>query len=175
MIPGRIRKAALRVFAIQSVLLFCSSLGAQNQTSNTSPPVPTTKVLAIGAVETALSLTRESRSCPVKSPKPWSYPKGKIDQWYVRISSVGGIVQAHHRLVALRLEPRGFAFPRSLATSLRAADLGLYVVEASLPHSLELIWSSIPNHHNSKIGDRMGDSKEPDLMAYFGRSPMPTQ
>jgi len=33
--------------------------------------------------------------------------------------------------------------------------------------------TSIPNHHRSEIDVRMGDSKELDLLAYFGRPTIP--
>lgn len=72
-----------------SLILFCGVVTAQAP-DNAAPPVPTTKVLAIGTVVSPL--TAEQRKTILSREVPETvrlYLKGKIDQWYVRKDNKG--------------------------------------------------------------------------------------
>ena len=89
-----------------------ASVNANNNRTSTFPPVPTTKILAIGTV--VAPLTPEQRKTIMTREVPATaqlYLAGKIDQWYVRQDNKGvdfllnldSIDKAHEMLEQLPL------------------------------------------------------------------------
>lgn len=79
----------MRTTTLLLSLFFSVWLGAQSP-QDSAPPVPTTKVLAIGTVTSPL--TAEQRKTVLSREVPETvmlYLNGKIDQWYVRKDNKG--------------------------------------------------------------------------------------
>ena len=73
-----------------SLSLFSTAAFSQTASAPAAPPVPTTKILAIGRLTTPLTPEQRRSIMPHEVPDTVRlYLSGKIDQWYVRKDGKG--------------------------------------------------------------------------------------